>query len=425
MMIRDFRKITKRHIAASMIAVLIASSVPVISTGSYVHADEVTDAEGKISEAEEKKAEASEKRKDAEYKLNSLKLEKEDVMNLIEELDSEIAGYEEKIQTLGDKRTELRASAAVIENNLDSAYVLETKQYDDMKERIQFAYENGDADYIDALLSIKDYSAVINQSEYVDKVSVYDQKQLNKLLEIEKDINEYKHSVAESLAEVEELKLEAEGEQEALEVMQEGKRATIKEYNLKIADTEYSIEQLAAIEAEQDAQIAAIEAEAAAARAAAEAAAAAAAEAAQTASSTDASPAVPSYSGGAFVWPCPSSYVITSGYGGREAPTEGATTFHNGIDIGCDYGASIIAAADGIVSYVGYFGGGGNTVIIDHGDGLSTLYMHLSSFAVGQGENVSAGDTIAYAGSTGISTGPHLHFAVRVSGSYVDPGGYL
>ena len=417
----------KKFICASMIGVMVVSSIPAVRQGGFVRADELSDAEEKKAEAEEKMADASEKKKEAQYKLNSLKLEKEDVLNLIEELDTEIASYEEKIQALEDKSAELRAAAAVTENSLDAAYVLENRQYEGMKERIQFAYENGDANYIQALLSIKDYSSVTNQAEYVDKVSLYDQKQLKELLVIEQSINEYMHTVSENLAEVENLKVEAEGEQQALSVMQEGKLATIKEYNLQIADTEYSIEQLEAIEAEQEAQIQAIEAAAAAARAAAEAAARAAAEAAANATNTDASSDTntATYGGGPFVWPCPSSYMITSGYGGRDAPTEGASSFHQGIDIGCDSGASIVAAADGIVSFTGYFGGGGNTVIIDHGNGLSTLYMHLSGFAVGQGENVTAGQTIAYAGSTGISTGPHLHFAVRVNGSYVDPGGYL
>jgi peptidoglycan hydrolase CwlO-like protein len=139
-----------------------------------------------------------------------------------------------------------------------------------MKERIQFAYENGDADYIDALVSIKDYDNVINQSEYVSQVSGYDQKQLNDLLEIEKSISEYKATISDNLSEVASLKEEAEGEQGALQVIQDGKMATLKEYNLDIAATEYTIEQMNAIEAEQDAQIAAIVAAASARRAAAE-----------------------------------------------------------------------------------------------------------------------------------------------------------
>ena len=204
----------KKIICASMIFVLIAASIPSWKTVGNVHADE-------LSEAEEKKAEATEKKKEAQMKLTSLKNEKDDVLNLIEKLDTEIADYEDKIRTLDNKGHELRAEAAVIENALDAAYVLENRQYEEMKDRIQFAYENGDADYIQALLSIKEYSSVINQSEYVDKVSLYDQKQLKELLKIEQNISEYKHSVSLNLAEVQELKNEAQGEQEALSVRKE------------------------------------------------------------------------------------------------------------------------------------------------------------------------------------------------------------
>ena len=412
----------KKLISAVMIFVMIFSSIPAGNPVSVVTADE-------LSDAQDKKSEAESKRHEAERKLERLKYAKEDALEMIEELDSEIADYESKIKKLGDEANVLRAAAAVVENNLDEAYVLETKQYEGMKERIRFAYENGDAEYIEALLSVKDYSSVTNQAEYVEKVSLYDQKQLKELLVIEESISEYKDVIANNMTEIEKLRSEAMEEQQALEVMQDGKRAAIKEYNLAISDTEYDIAELEKIEAEQDAQIAAIEAAAAAARAAAEAAAEAARKQQQEqASSTDASSTntnMNSYTGGAFTWPCPSSYTITSGYGARNAPTEGASTFHKGIDIGCASGASIVAAADGVVSFTGYFGGGGNTVIIDHGNGLSTLYMHLSVFAVGQGANVKAGNVIGYAGSTGISTGPHLHFAVRVNGSYVDPAGYL
>ncbi len=426
-----------------------------------------------LTEAQNKKSDAAQKKKDAEAKLSRLESEKEDIMELIEELDGEISGYEEKISELKDSRNLLQVKSCISEDSLQIAYIAETNQYESMKERIQFAYENGDADYISALISVRDYDKVINQSEYVSQVSAYDQKQLNDLMEIEQTIATYKTEITSNLEEIEGLKTEAEGEQQALQVMQDGKQATLEEYNIQIADTEYTIEEMAQMEAEQDSAIAAIEAAAAAKRAAAETAAAnaaaeeaakkaaaeeaaakaAAEEAAKktaTASATDATsttqttntttttpaattttttttPAATmnSYSGGGFRWPCPSSTYITSGFGAREAPTEGATYSHMGIDIGCSSGASIVAAADGVVSYVGYLGAAGNAVLIDHGNGITTCYFHLSGFNVSEGANVVAGQTIAFAGSTGVSTGPHLHFAVRLYGSYVDPMGYL
>ena len=415
-----FKTNTKKVLSAVLIGAMIFAVTPSMpkSIGT-VKADE-------LSEAREKKAEASQKKKEAQGKLKELKVAKDDTIKVIEQLDKEITGYQEKISILTDKRNTVQAEAAVTENSLQTAYIAEVNQYDSMKERIQFAYENGDAEYIDALLSIKDYSSVTNQAEYVDKVSVYDQKQLNELLEIEKDIAEYKGALEESLVQIEDLKTEAEGEKAALQVMQNGKQEALAEYNAEISDTEYDIAQLEKLEAEQDAQIAAIEKQAAARRAAAEQAAAAAA-ASGSASATNATPVTvpPSYGGGQFTWPLPGYYSMGSGFGPRVAPTAGASTFHKGVDIGCPQGTPIVSAADGVVSYAGYFGGGGNAIIVDHGGGLSTVYMHMSAFAVGAGTNVSAGTVIGYAGSTGVSTGPHLHFAVRVNGAYVDPMGYL
>lgn len=457
MVIYMFRLKARKYLGAIMVGALLLSSAPTFpNTIEYVAADE-------LSDAQDKKDDAANKKKAAEERLTQLESDKKDIMELIEELDNEITGYETTIAELRDKKNNLQAQACITEDSLQMAYIAEQNQYESMKERIQFAYENGDSDYIGALLSIKEYSSVVNQSEYVSQVSSYDQKQLNDLLEIETAIYEYKESIQSNLDDIESVKVEAEGEQEALQVMQSGKMATLEEYNIQIADTEYTIEEMAAIEAQQDAEIAAIIAEAAARRAAAEAAAqqtaneqAAAEEQkkqeavaqTQTASSTDATqqetqqtqqtqqaapqttttqPAstMATYTGGRFTWPCPSSTYITSGFGAREAPTEGATTSHKGIDIGCSSGASIVAAADGVVAFVGYMGGGGNAVLIDHGNGITTCYFHLSGFAVSTGANVSAGQTVGYAGSTGVSTGPHLHFGVLLYGAYVDPMGYL
>ena len=132
-----------------------------------------------------------------------------------------------------------------------------------------------------------------------------------------------------------------------------------------------------------------------------------------------------SYDGGGLYWPVPEGGYVSSGFGGRYSPTWGASSNHQGIDIACSYGTPITAAAGGTVVEVSYSGARGNYVVISHGDTLSTLYQHLSGTACYVGQSVSAGDTIGYAGSTGISTGTHLHFEVHVYGTPVDPMGYL
>ena len=131
------------------------------------------------------------------------------------------------------------------------------------------------------------------------------------------------------------------------------------------------------------------------------------------------------YSGGVFQWPCPSSRYITSSYGNRLHPVLKVWKFHTGIDIGASSGNDITAAAAGKVIMSTYYGGYGNCVMIDHGGGIVTLYGHASRLLVGQGEKVVKGQTIAKVGSTGRSTGPHLHFEVRKNGAYVNPMSYF
>ena len=126
-----------------------------------------------------------------------------------------------------------------------------------------------------------------------------------------------------------------------------------------------------------------------------------------------------------FIWPCPSSSRITSTFGDRESPTEGASSNHKAIDIGASTGANILAAADGEVTISTYSVSAGNYIMLDHGGGVSTVYMHCSQLLVSKGEKVKKGQVIAKVGSTGYSTGPHLHFGVRSGGTYVDPLKYV
>ena len=125
---------------------------------------------------------------------------------------------------------------------------------------------------------------------------------------------------------------------------------------------------------------------------------------------------------GRLSWPCDGD--VSSGFGYRVHPISGASRMHTGLDLGCANGAPIHAAGSGTVNAAGVRGGYGNAVVIDHGDGLATLYGHQSRLAVSAGQQVSEGDVIGYVGSTGYSTGPHLHWEVWVNGTPVDPMGY-
>ncbi len=124
-------------------------------------------------------------------------------------------------------------------------------------------------------------------------------------------------------------------------------------------------------------------------------------------------------SAGGYIYPV--NGPITSNYGYRIHPIHGTTRFHSGVDFGVGHGVPIVAAENGIVIHSGWYGGYGNTVVVDHGGGYTTLYAHASRLSVSQGQQVGRGQTIAYVGSTGMSTGPHLHFEVRYHGDPIDP----
>ena len=124
---------------------------------------------------------------------------------------------------------------------------------------------------------------------------------------------------------------------------------------------------------------------------------------------------------GEYGWPVRNEYTITSPFGMRFHPILAENRMHTGVDIGAGFGVDVLCADDGVVSYVGWLGGYGHTVIVDHGEGLSTLYAHNQKLLVKQFQRVYKGDVVSEVGSTGLSTGPHLHFEIRVDGNPVDP----
>ena len=132
-----------------------------------------------------------------------------------------------------------------------------------------------------------------------------------------------------------------------------------------------------------------------------------------------------SYDGGQFKWPAPDYTRISDDYGMRMHPTLGVQQFHNGIDLASPSGTRILAAYDGKVVAASYSSTMGNYIMIDHGDSLYTIYMHASALLVSEGTMVVKGEQIAKVGSTGRSTGPHLHFGVRLNGGYVSPWNYI
>lgn len=357
-------------------------------------------ADASVDKAREDAQEAEKKKNAAQEILDSLETKKNDIEKYIIELDLELTKLQTEIVRLEKSQKELEASIAETQKSLDLAKVAQEDQYEAMKQRIQMVYESGNKGYLDVLLTATSMTDLINKTEYISQVSLYDYNILKKLKKAKEQVANMKQKLDKDLETNQTLQAQVNEQKTTMETLVSEKSAQVAEYEASIQVQEDEVAKYAAAQAEAEAIIAAAEAAAS--------------------SSADST-----YTGGVFTWPAPGNTRITSYFGNRESPTAGASTYHKGLDIACNTGDPIVAAAAGTVIVSTYNYAEGNYICIDHGGGVVSVYMHNSSLMVAAGEYVVAGQQIAAAGSTGYSTGPHLHFGVRVDGNYVDPLGYL
>ncbi len=376
---------------------VILTFVMVMAMGTVANASTITELEEQVEEAEGKKAAAQEI-------LDQLQSEQTNILDAIKLLDDQVAEYTAQITELEAQKVTIEADIEETLAELEVAKANEATQYEAMKTHIQYAYESGDVSYLDTLFTSSDVADIVNQTEYAEQILNYDTNMLNEMIEIKKTIANTQLELETNLAAVEEIEAEVTENKEAVELMIEGKQVQAANYATSIEDYE---EQIAAIQADIDATNATI----AAMEAAAEKARQEALAAGQNVEIN--------YTGGPLQWPVSTGGVITSLFGPRWG------TVHQGLDIGCATGTPIVACEAGIVIGAAYSSSMGNYVLIDHGGGVTTVYMHNSSLCVGYGDVVARGQVIALAGSTGNSTGPHCHLGLRINGVYVDPLPYL
>ncbi|MGN0367313.1 MAG: murein hydrolase activator EnvC family protein [Wujia sp.] len=388
----------KRKLCKCMVACLLAVSMSITVNATS------------ISDLKQQKEEKESKKEEAEAVLGQLQAEQRSILDAIEKLDAQVASYNEQITQLQEEQTELEGDIEIQKGELAVAEAEEDAQYEAMKQRIKYAYENGNISYLDTVFSTADISDIVNQSEYVDQIYTYDSEMLDTLVEIRKRVADKKKELEENLEEVESIKLEVLDNKAAVEVMIEGKEVQVQNYKNSIDDQAAAIAEIEADIAATDQQIAAAEA---------------AFRAQLAAMSTAPSDVVVNYTGGSLQWPVSSGGSISSYFGLRESPGGIGSTNHKGLDIACPTGTPIVACEAGTVIAASYSGSMGNYVTIAHSSELTTTYMHNSSLCVAVGQTVSRGEVIALAGSTGNSTGPHCHLGVRINGNYVDPLPYL
>lgn len=381
-------------IAVIMACVLMTSFVP-----SYA---------SNIQDAKDERDEAEKNKNEAEDVLDQLEVERDQVFSDIAYIDSQISQKQSEITKKQGEADILNEEIDDTKIKLADAQVAESDQYAAMKKRIQYLYENGDVEYIDTLLSAASFTDMLNKSEYVEQISSFDQEQLDSLITTRQDIQNYEALLESDLREVEGIKAELEVQKASLQDDMDDKQVLLAKYDDDIDAQEAMVARYEQEMKEADEKIKQYQEEA-------------------IRRQRDNGEKIYDSSDyeGTFMWPAVEGYSISSYFGPREAPTGGASTYHKGIDIPCPAGSDIVAGESGTVIISQYSNSAGYYIMIDHGGGVSTVYMHNSELVVGVGQTVTKGQVIAKAGSTGYSTGPHCHFGVMINGTYVNPLDYL
>ncbi len=377
---------------------LITFLIPVLTPLFTARADTIGALEAKLKEAEAARAAA-------ESGLSGVQAEMTDVKARRAALDKEISVLEQEIHAISLEIEENEKGLRQIEEELQNAQDEADEYKAIFQERVRIMYERGSLSVLTVLFSADSFSDLLKRAELISQIAAYDDAVMDRMEEAQAEIAMKKTALEETNA-IAELNRD----------IQAAKKA---ELDAKKASLDSA---MSALQSDEDAYRAALD-EADEAEAALRAEIKALTTPGTAQKPTENTP--PPYSGGKFCWPTPSTTYITSPFGTRYHPIQKRNKTHTGIDIGAGHGASILAAEAGTVLRADWNSGYGNYVVIDHGGGVQTLYGHCSALLVKSGQTVSRGQQIALVGSTGVSTGPHLHFEVLINGSYTDPMAYF
>jgi len=357
---------------------------------------DITRAEN-LTELQEQRDELQTQIDESVIEIEGIKLELTETLEQINKLDEQIYNFEEEIVQIEDTVKQKEEEIKLVEKKLEYLQQKYEEQKRLFQNRIVALYENSETTYLDVLLNSKSIVDFISRYYIIEEIAVHD-AELLETVEREKELIELAN---------EELK---EQQKKLKEIKTEEQKKVISLENAKLVQSSY---QSSLTEEEQEIQAKIDEFTEELNRVEAEI---------LFISSGNISE---NYTGGLFAWPAPGYYTITSEYGMRLHPILKVYRSHSGLDIGAPMGADIIAANDGVVIKSTYMSSYGNVVMIDHGGGVITVYAHGSELVAKLGNTVKRGDVVLKCGSTGWSTGPHLHFEIRINGKTIDPFPYI
>ena len=350
-----------------------------------------------LEDLQNKKSDLQNQINESNEQIQEIKIELTENLEQLNNISEKIYNYESEISSL---ETELNTIETEIQKTSDKLNIVGTNynlQKEAFQARMVAIYEAGDVVYLDVLLNSNSFSDFISNYYLIGEIAKYDNNLLENIEEQKKQIESAKSLLEEKKKNLNVLKKNKEKTAIALENSKVIRNSYISRLSEQEKETQSKIDEYQTELNNLESQIVAL-----------------------TTGNIGSD-----YIGGEFAWPAPGYTTITSRYGMRIHPILKTARVHTGTDIAMPTGAYIIAANDGIVIKSMYTTGYGNMVMIDHGGGVSTLYGHGSEIIAQTGQEVKKGDIIMKAGSTGWSTGPHLHFEVRINGTAVDSLPYI
>lgn len=346
--------------------------------------------------AQEKLNKARQEQQKLNQRLNENKEQKKAEEQKKDVIDEQISAVQAEINALDAQIDEINDRIEQKDAELAEAHQKSSDQFESYKDRVKVIVEKGPITYVEVLANANSLEDFFVRMDVVEQIAAYDNQLLIELKENEERIELLKQEIEQERANVTAVMETSLAKKRDLAAKQQASQQILNE--LAAGEREITEELKQARKAEQEA----------------------ASEIARLVSKDNTR-----YVGGKFMWPSRSSYTITSPFSMRVHPIQGVYKQHAGIDIGAPHGTDVLAGGSGTVIVAGWNNGYGNYVVINHGGGITTLYAHNSQLLVSKGQSVTQGQTIAKVGSTGYSTGPHIHFEVQVNGKAVNPMSYL